>query len=262
MSNQTPFKTFAKRVTATGVVAVVGVVLPVAVVHAAQPPIVSRSIEYHGGAAYEAARVRFELCSKSGCASVATEQRGGLYANEVTGPVRDGTRRVRISNESVARWEDGDELQLASDAEAQAMRDWVMQRVYFAFLPYRLADPAAFAEDLGLREWEGRTLRLVKVTFEPGSSTDAQDEFLYWFDPETARLELFAYSYDRNEGGLRFRKLFNYRRVNGLLFADQENWGVEGRGLSVDLVTPEYVRRSMRKVSVVEMKNIEVEPID
>ena len=57
------------------------------------------------------------------------------------------------------------------------------------------------------------------MTFAAGSSTDAEDEYLYWFDPETARLEQFAYSFQGRPGGLRFRRLDNYRRVGGILCA-------------------------------------------
>ena len=118
-----------------------------------------------------------------------------------------------------------------------------------------------YKEDLGIEVWDDRRLRKVKVTFEAGTSTDASDEYLYWFDPDTGRLELFAYSYEVNGGGLRFRRLFNYRRVGGLLFYDQENWGTEGPGLAIDLVTPEYVETRMRHVSTIELRDIEVEAL-
>ena len=136
-----------------------------------------------------------------------------------------------------------------------------MARVYFAFLPSRLDDPSVGLEDLGREDWDGRALRKVKVTFEAGTSTDAEDEFLYWFDPDTARLEQFAYSYERNDGGLRFRKLINYRRVGGILFFDQKNYGIDGPGLSVDLISPEFFRDSMHHVSTVELKDILVAPV-
>ena len=113
-------------------------------------------------------------------------------------------------------------------------------------------------EDRGLEGWDGRELRKIKVTFEPGTSTDADDEFLYWFDPETARLESFAYRYRRDQGGLRFRRLGNYRRVGGILYFGQDNLGIEGPGLAVDRVTPESVR-TMRHVSTVTLDKIRVE---
>ncbi len=98
----------------------------------------------------------------------------------------------------------------------------------------------------------------MRVTFVPGSSTDAEDVFLFWFDPASARLEQFAYSFTRGEGGLRFRRAFNYRRVGGILFFDQENLGVGGPGFNVDDVDPEFVERRLSHVSTVELRDLDV----
>lgn len=231
--------------------------------------LVARSIAHHGGDVYTSSRTDLLLCSKSGCSKLAVERDGGLYEYCATAKVKAGERRVCITNDTVIEWLDGVGPatgampgSAAALAREEALRDWVMERVYFAFLPSRLDDPSVDLEDLGSEEWDGRALRKVKVTFAAGTSTDADDEFLYWFDPETARLELFAYSYERNDGGVRFRRLTDYRRVGGILFFNQENYGVNGPGLSVDLVTPEYVRDSMRHVSTVELKDIEVAALD
>ena len=224
-------------------------------------PMVDRSIEYHGGESFEASVTRFDVCSKSGCSSVQVTMDGGLFDHDVTAPVRGGKRRVRSTNDAVELWENGERMAVDDPERRQALRDWAMQRVYFNFLPYRLNDPSVHKQDLGFESRDGRELQKVKVSFQSGSSTDADDEYLYWFDPDTARLELFAYSYESGEGGLRFRRLFNYRRVGGLLFYDQENWGVEGRDLSVDLLTPEYVQSELRLVSTVTLENISVEAL-
>ncbi|MFQ5527594.1 MAG: DUF6503 family protein [Thermoanaerobaculia bacterium] len=231
--------------------------------------LVARSIAFHGGELYAATRIELDLCSKSGCSALEVTQDGGLFEYCATASGKRGEKRVCIDNDSTAEWLDGVGLATgampgseAADALDSSRRDWVMQRVYFAFLPYRLEDPSVGLEDQGSETWDGRELRRVKVSFEPGSSTDADDEFLYWFDPESARLELFAYSYTRNDGGLRFRRLTNYRREGGILFFDQENLGVEGPGLSVDLVSPAYVRDAMRYVSTVELREIRVSAVD
>lgn len=231
--------------------------------------LVARSIAHHGGDLYEATRIVLDLCSKSGCSALEVRQDDGLYEYCATARLKAGERKVCIANNSVREWMGGVGLATgavpsspaALDRDA-ALRDWVMQRVYFAFLPYRLEDPSVRLQDQGLEEWDGRQLRRVKVVFESGTSTDADDEFLYWFDRSTARLEQFAYSYKRTDGGLRFRRLTNYRRVGGILFFDQENFGVEGPGLSVYLVSPAYVQGSMRHVSTVELKDIHVGPLD
>jgi hypothetical protein len=252
---------------AIAIAAAASLVTPVAAETARE--LVARSIAHHGGELYESSRITLDLCSKSGCSALEVRQDGGVYEYCATAKVKAGLRKVCIDNEAAREWLDGvgvtgasvpgSEAAIARDA---ALRDWVMQRVYFAFLPYRLEDPSVRLEDLGFEAWDGRELRKIKVSFEAGSSTDADDEFIHWFDPESARLELFVYSYEVNEGGLRFRRLKDHRRVGGILLFDQENFGVEGRGLSVDLVSPAYVEASMRHVSIVELRDIVVAPID
>jgi len=230
--------------------------------------LVGRSIEYHGGELSKSTRTTLELCSKSGCSALDVMRDDGLYEYCATAKTKAGERRVCATNDRATQWLDGEpvigggapDLSVHGDRETE-LRDWVMARVYFAFLPSRLDDPSVGLEDLGREDWDGRALRKVKVTFEAGTSTDAEDEFLYWFDPETARLEQFAYSYERNHGGIRFRKLVNYRRMDGILFFDQENYGADGPGLSVDLVSPEFFRDSMHHVSTVELKDVLVAPV-
>jgi hypothetical protein len=224
--------------------------------------LVARSIALHGGDVYTSSRTTLSLCSKSGCSRLEVERDEGLYEYCATAKVTGGERRVCMSNDRVEASLDGVPVVGVDGVEEAALRDWVMERVYFVFLPSRLDDPSVLLEDLGEEGWDGRVLRKVKVTFEPETSTDADDEFLYWFDPETARLEQFVYSYASNGGGIRFRKLTNYRRVGGILFFDQENFGVDGAGLAVDRVTPDYVERAMRHVSTVELRDVSVVPLE
>ena len=221
--------------------------------------IVDRAIEYHGGDRYQGSRTRLELCSRPGCYEISAAVQGGLFEYRVRGPVRGGVREVLASNDRLLHWRNDGAMEIPPERET-SLRDWVMGRVYFAFLPYRLNDESVVQEDLGIETWSGRQLHKVKVTFQPGSSTDADDEFLYWFDPETGRLEQFAYSFLGSPGGLRFRPLFNYRRVGGLLFFDQENWGAAGDELEVELIDPDFVA-SMERISTVELKNIQVEDL-
>jgi hypothetical protein len=220
--------------------------------------IVTRAIEHHGGETYNASDSELTLCSGSGCYRISVVMNDGMYRYRVSGPVSAGHREVETSNDAVSHWHDG-VVQQVTALDEQRLRDWAMARVYFVFLPYRLNDPSVIQRDLGLETWEGRRLHKVKVTFPPGSSTDAQDEFIYWFDPTTARLEQFAYSFEGDPDGIRFRRLSNHRRIGGILFFDQENLGVEGDEYSVDQITPTFVEQSMREISIVTLEDVRVE---
>lgn len=221
-------------------------------------PIVDRAIEHHGGATYEASVTELRLCSKSGCFDLSVSRRGGEFDYLVEGDVRGGRRQVRATNDEVRLVEDGRVVEIDGE-EATRLRDWVSEKVYFPFLPYRLNDASAYKQDLGLETWGGEPLHKVKVTFAAGSSTDAADEYLYWFEPETGRLVQFAYSFAGDPGGIRFRRARNYRRIGGLLFFDQENLGLGGDQWTVDRITPDLVA-TMPTVSTVRLEGIRVEP--
>ena len=228
-------------------------------------PIVDRAIEFHGGDVYRSSETKLTIRSKSGAFELISRMDGDRYDHTVVGKTSDGkVRRVRSTNDTVEETRDGVAVPL-DETTAKRDRDFVNARVYFPFLPFRLNDPGVYKQDLGLETWDGRSLHKVKVTFEAGSSTDANDEYLYWFDPETGRLEQFAYSFGTGaeNGGLRLRKGFNYRRVGGLLFFDSENWGVDGGGdLRVEQITPEYAAKSFEKISTVVVDDVSVVPVE
>jgi hypothetical protein len=145
-----------------------------------------------------------------------------------------------MTNDSVREWRDGVELPLPGEEAARARR-FVQARVWFPFLPYGLLGDGVHHEDQGLEPWGDRTLHRVKVTFEPVAGEKPPDEYAFWLDPETGRLEQYAYAYDRGtpQAGLRFRPARRHRRIDGLLFYDGANLGVDGDpDLSVDLVDP------------------------
>lgn len=225
------------------------------------PPIVAKSIDFHGGEVYERHESALTLRSRAGASRIETWLDGELFDYTVTAPVQDGERRVRFTNREganrVYEWREGVPVELAGEA-AERAEAWLMARVYFPYLPFRLADPGVYFQDLGTERWGEGELHKVKVTFEPGSSPDADDEYLYWFDPETGRLEQFAYSFHTGNGGLRLRRATDFQRVGGILFSDQENLGVNGPGHTVDQVTPTFAAESMEPVSTVELDEIEV----
>ena len=228
-------------------------------------PIVDRAIELHGGAAYTASEVSLDLCSASGCFAIEVATDGGLFEHVVT---REDGMRVRATNDTVERWEGGDQVQVPPEEEARRRR-FVSARVYFAFLPYRLNDPGVWKQDLGIVDWEGRRLHQVRVQFasrapggDAGSETgQTSDEYMYWFDPTTGEVVYFAYDFTGEPSGLRFRRAINQRRVGGILFFDQENLGLDGDGLDVGQVDPRFVAERLKPISVVELRDIQVQPL-
>ncbi len=219
--------------------------------------IIDQAIEFHGGETFRSSETELDMCSKSGCFHIRARRDGGLFDFEVAGRAGDAHQRVRWSNDHLEVWRDQEPIPI-EPAKRQKYMDWVSARTYFPFLPFGLNDPSVYKTDLGKERWHGKALHKVKVTFEPGSSTDASDEYMYWLDPQTGRVEQFAYSFEGNPGGLRFRRAENHRRIGGLLFFDQENLGTAGDELRVDHITPDFVEQRMQAISNVELKRIEV----
>lgn len=227
-------------------------------------PIVERSVAFHGGELYEHSETTMTLTSANGSYDLSVHRDGGLYEIEVEGTAADGTvRRAVMTNDSVREWRNGEELPLGGEESARARR-FVQARVWFPFLPYGLLGGGVHHADQGLERWGERTLHRVKVTFDPVPGEEPPDEYAFWLDPETGRVEQYAYAYDMGtpEAGLRFRPAHDHRRVGGLLFYDIENLGVDGDpDLSVDLVDPAFAA-ALEPISRVRLSRIEVRRLE
>ncbi len=221
--------------------------------------IVDRAIEHHGGELFEQSRVRLTVASRSGSFDVEQVADGDRLEQRIRASNGSDERVYRRDNMALKVTEAGQPMEMDETEHARA-ESYVNQRMYFLFLPYKLNDPGTWKEDEGLEEWDGRQLHRVRITFEPGTSAGADSAYVYWFDPETARLEQFAYDYSEGTG-LRFRTLHNYRRIGGLLFYDADNYGLNtpDGGLTVDDITPAYVEEELPLVSQIEHRDIHVE---
>jgi len=220
--------------------------------------IVDKAIAFHGGNAYSASETRMTIASKSGTFGLVSRMNGGLFDHRVT-RIRNGQEEtVRLTNDGIERSVDGTTT-VETGSEAERLTRFVNERIYFPFLPFRLNDPGVIKTDLGVESWDGRPLRRIKVTFE--GAADDGDQYVYWFDPESGRLEQFAYSFRNNGGGLRLRKGFNYRRVGGILFCDSDNYGLSGTAHGVDEITPDFAKENMTQISTVTLSDIVVKSV-
>ena len=219
------------------------------------PDIVAKAIAFHGNDIFQSAAVSLTITSLSGSFQINSTREDGRFEYVVTDP--GSQRRVRLTNEEVEEWREGVETTL--DAEgARRARAFADARVFFPLLPFTLDGGDIHFEDLGLDQWDGRALHRVKVLFTPGSSNDADDAYMFWFDPETGRVEQFGYDFS---GGLRYRKAVAFNRVGGILFSDQENYAIDGDRVPVDMLSAEYVAENMNLLSTVMLSDIRVESL-
>ena len=222
------------------------------------PPIVAKSIEFHGGSLYEGSTMTMTITSLSGSFQIEATRQGGQFDHAVIGATREGIeRRVRVTNDAVQESRDGEEVNLDEEGTTRA-RAFVDARVFFPLLPYTLNGGDVNYEDLGIENWEGRDLHKVRVSFTPGTSNDADDGYMFWFDPETGQMEQFGYDFD---GGLRFRKGIEFQRVGGVMFSTQENYAIDGGRVPVDTLSPSYVAENMSLLSTVVISDVMVDPL-
>ena len=222
------------------------------------PPIVAKSIEFHGGSLYERSAITMTISSLSGSFGIEATRQGGEFDHVVIGTIgQDIERRVRVTNDAVQEWRGGEEVDLDERGTTRA-RAFVDARVFFPLLPYTLNGGDVNYQDLGIENWVGRDLHKVRVSFTPGTSNDADDGYMFWFDPETGQMEQFGYDFD---GGLRFRKGIEFQRVGGVMFSTQENYAIDGDRVPVDTLSPEYVAENMSLLSTVVISDVTVEPL-
>ena len=222
------------------------------------PSIVAKSIEFHGGNLYEGSTITMTITSLSGSFQIEATRQGGQFDHAVIGTTREGVeRRVRVTNDAVQEWRGGEEVELDEQGATRA-RAFVDARVFFPLLRYTLNGGDVNYEDLGIQTWEGRDLHKSRVSFTPGTSNDADDAYMFWFDPETGQMEQFGYDFD---GGLRFRKGIEFQQVGGVTFSTQENYAIDGGRVPVGMLSPSYVAENMSLLSTVVISDVMVEPL-
>ncbi|MEX2527520.1 MAG: DUF6503 family protein [Gemmatimonadota bacterium] len=193
--------------------------------------VIAEAIQAHGGDIFESGTFRFHFRG----ADFRVIREDGYFYQERVREVEGATITEAMTNSGTFRWVNGASVELGPDAE-RSLETAVNSVVYFAFLPYRLEDPAARPLHLGERELEGTSYDLVEVTFhQEGGGRDHDDRFLYWFHGADRTLDFLAYYYHTGESGSRFRKAIQRRTVDGMVVQDYENYSgeMQGEGLGM-----------------------------
>ncbi|NNE34345.1 MAG: hypothetical protein HKN13_03860 [Rhodothermales bacterium] len=171
-----------------------------------------------------------------------------------------GTVHDVLTNSGVSRTINGQPFSLDS-AKARSVTVDVNSVVYFASLPYPLADPGVVTRLLPPSTIDGELFNKIEVTFTPEEGgLDYDDRFIYWIDTETDDIRYMAYFYHTDGGGSRFRKAVNIRTVGGIQFADYQNFASvpDTVRISVDRFDEYYANGAVRVVSDVNMDSIVV----
>ena len=180
--------------------------------------------------------------------------------DQATREFTDSTGSIKdvLTNTTFTRYRDGNVLPITEERK-NAFTNSVNSVIYFALLPYFLGDKAVRSHDAGLTTLEGKPYNLVRVTFDQEhGGEDHQDVFLYWFSQTTRTMDYFAYTYQTDGGGLRFRKAVNARRVGGILFQDYINYEPADELVTLDQLQSLFEKGQLRKLSDIRLENIRV----
>lgn len=124
---------------------------------------------------------------------------------------------------------------------------------YFFMLPYGLYDPAVNTELLSPTTISDRRYERVQVTFDAeGGGEDHDDVYQYFFAQETGELDFLAYTFEAEEGGIRFREAINKRRVQGVLVQDYVNYGLDGADREIDGIEQRFAEGVLPELSRIE----------
>ena len=164
-----------------------------------------------------------------------------------------------LTNDDFMRYKDGQKLDL-SQKKKESLQEGVNSIIYFAFLPYRLNDPAVIREYVGQVRIKGKPYEKIKVTFrEEGGGTDHEDVYYYYFDPEDYSLEYLAYEFHVNDGGIRFRSAYNVRTIDGLTIRDYINYMVNPDSVEYAQIEEYYDDGKLKELSRIELQNVNVD---
>ena len=218
--------------------------------------IVDDAIEAHGGRAYRSFHLSFDFRGRHYTAA----RRDGLFT--YTRAFTDSTGRITdvLDNGGFTRYRNDTVLDIPVRRK-QAFTRSVNSVIYFTLLPFGLNDDAVNKEWIKDTTIKGEPYHVVRVTFDRGGGgEDHEDIFLYWFHREKHTMDYFAYSYETDGGGLRFREAKNPREVGGILWQDYVNYRPGDESVPLDSLESMFVTGKLQKLSDISMENIAVSP--
>lgn len=186
--------------------------------------LIQSAIEYHGGEAYESLNLKFQFRDKF----YALRHAGGSFRYERIFKDSTGSEINDIlDNNGFKRLIEGEKVELSAE-DSTAYANSVNSVHYFALLPYNLKDEAVLAHNKEDVLIKGKPYKSIEVKFKKeGGGTDYEDVFMFWFNTNTYEMDYFAYSYETEGGGVRFRESINKEKVEGVIFQDYNNYKAE-----------------------------------
>jgi hypothetical protein len=182
--------------------------------------LINKAIEAHGGELYNKADYSFFFRNKM----YRFKNNGNSFEYSSEEQKNDSLIKDLMVNNTFERYINNN-LQSLSKKDIGKYSEALNSVIYFATLPYKLQDASVnrkFIEETTIKE---KQYDVVGVTFgQDGGGKDFDDEFHYWINKQTHKIDYIAYNYLTNNGGVRFRTAFNTRVIDGVTFQDYINY--------------------------------------
>ncbi|SDD56048.1 hypothetical protein SAMN05421636_10136 [Pricia antarctica] len=215
--------------------------------------LVLKTIAAHGGELYDTANYKFRFRDKN----YSFHNKPGGYTYTVTGQKEGKEIRDVLENGTLTRTVDGTENEL-SPKDVVKYTEALNSVIYFATLPYKLNDAAVKKSYEGQTTIKNQDYEALSVTFaKEGGGNDHDDKFMYWINRDTNTIDYLAYSYETNEGGVRFRSAYNPRTIGGIRFQDYINYEAP-IGTPLSELPELYEAGKLKKFSKIETEDVTV----
>ena len=215
--------------------------------------IISKAIEKHGGELFEQSEIQFKF-------------RGHTYNAKVNSGDFEVQRFIEkdeanivdlLKGNSFIRKVNSEEIELTAK-KREDLYNSANSVVYFALLPYRLNDPAVNKQLMCTSDVNGEPYYKIEITFDAnGGGEDFEDSFIYWIHKKNYTVDYLAYSYYINGGGVRFRKAYNQRDVNGIRFQDYVNYTID-KDFPVHELDYAFESGQLRELSRIDLEEVVV----
>ena len=219
--------------------------------------IIDATIAKAGGEAYNTLDLSFDFRGKQ----YHIKSDDGIY--EFTRITKSDSLVVKdvVTNNTFQRFENDWPIAVP-DSMAVRYRSSINSVQYFTLLPYGLNDTAVQKELLGEEIINGVRYYKVKVTFaEEGGGEDFEDVFIYWINSEGYTIDYLAYSYIETDNiGMRFRRAFNIRVVEGIRFVDYENYKPTADNPVLANLAQDFQNGTLKLLSKIKNEHIKVVP--
>lgn len=218
--------------------------------------ILNKTIAAHGGDLYNTAHYSFIF--RGNTYSFKNTVNGYEYWKETktdSNLIQDYLKNDKFSRTTFNESNKGEWVDL-SEKEIKSAKGAINSVIYFATLPHKLNDKAVNSKYVESTSIKNKNYDVIEITFnKEGGGEDHDDEFYYWINKDTNKIDYLAYNYTVNKGGVRFRNAYNRSVVDGITFQDYINYKAETGTPLKDLPTL-YEAEELKELSKIKTENI------